>query len=130
MVINAVEKQRQILQVELDKGKSREERNIMGQFSTPFELATDILTHAKNILPKHVKVRFLDPALGTGSFFSALTSVFSSSCIEAATGYEVDAYYGKPALKLWEKSCLNYNLDDFTKQPPPDEDGKYNLIIW
>lgn len=129
MDINAVESKRQALQAELDKRKSQDERNIMGQFSTPFALARDILIHAKNIFPKHDKVRFLDPAFGTGSFFSALSSVFPSLRIEAATGFEIDEHYGKPASKLWENTCLNYKLEDFTKQQPPSEDEKYNLII-
>lgn len=129
MDINNIESQRQTLQAELDKSKAQEDRNIMGQFSTPIGLATNILTHAKNIFPKQSKIRFLDPAFGTGSFFSALNIVFPLSRIEAATGYEIDEHYGKPASRLWEKTCLNYKLEDFTKQQPPGEDEKYNLII-
>ncbi|QSH59278.1 Eco57I restriction-modification methylase domain-containing protein [Photobacterium damselae subsp. damselae] len=129
MNIDKLEKQRQILQTELDGQKSQEERNIMGQFSTPNMLANDVLAHAKNIFPKRGNVRFLDPAFGTGSFYSALNNVFPESRIEAATGFEIDEHYGKPALKLWEGSELNYQLADFTKQTPPAEDEKYNLII-
>ncbi|EGR0532132.1 MULTISPECIES: Eco57I restriction-modification methylase domain-containing protein [Gammaproteobacteria] len=129
MKIDQLENQRQILQAELDAQKTQEERNIMGQFSTPNMLANDILTHAKNIIPTRGKVRFLDPAFGTGSFYSALNNVFSESRIEAATGFEIDEHYGKPASKLWEGTDLNYQLADFTKQNPPAEDEKYNLII-
>lgn len=129
MNIDRLEKQRQTLQAELDAQKSQEERNIMGQFSTPNMLANDVLMHAKNILSSREKVRFLDPAFGTGSFYSALNNVFSESCIEAATGFEIDEHYGKPALKLWEGTDLDYQLADFTKQTPPAEDEKYNLII-
>lgn len=129
MDIEKIESHRQSLQAELDKCKSQEERNIMGQFSTPIALAKDILIHAKNIFPKNGKIRFLDPAIGTGSFFSALYSVFPSNCIEAAIGYEIDEHYGKPSSKLWGNTCLNYKLEDFTKQKPPCEDEKYNLVI-
>ncbi|WP_293057116.1 MULTISPECIES: hypothetical protein [unclassified Moorena] len=83
----ALESRRQEIQVELDSLKTQEERNIMGQFSTPIALAKDIITHAKNLMPKGVKIRFIDPAFGTGVFFSALTSTVSSSRIEAATGF-------------------------------------------
>lgn len=129
MNIDLIETQRQSLQSRLDGEKTQEERNIMGQFSTPIALAIDVLAHAKTIFPKQCKVRFLDPAFGTGSFYSALISVFPSIKIETATGFEVDEHYGKPTLKLWGKTELNYQLADFTKQIPPSEDEKYNLII-
>lgn len=129
MDINSIEGQRQILQAELDGKKTQEERNVMGQFSTPIALAIDILTHAKNIFPKHCKIRFLDPAFGTGSFYSALNSVFPPTKIEAAIGFEIDEHYGKPTLELWEKTELNYQLADFTRQEPPLNEEKYNLII-
>ncbi len=124
-----LESQRQALQAVLDGLKTQEERNVMGQFSTPIALANDILNHAKNIMPKRGKIRFLDPAIGTGSFYSALNNVFPATRIEAATGYEIDEHYGKPACELWSKTELNYRLADFTKQQPPSEDEKYNLII-
>lgn len=124
-----IEIQRQSLQLMLDGQKTQEERNVMGQFSTPITLAIRVLAHAKKIFPKQCKIRFLDPAFGTGSFYSALNSVFPSTRIEVATGFEVDEHYGNPALKLWGKTKLNYQLADFTKQMPPSEDEKYNLII-
>ncbi|MFT6907871.1 MAG: adenine-specific DNA-methyltransferase [Oleiphilaceae bacterium] len=129
MIVDNIESQRQSLQLELDGQKTQEERNIMGQFSTPNMLANDVLIHAKEIFPKREKVRFLDPAFGTGSFYSALINAFPESRIEAATGFEIDEHYGKPALKLWEETDLNYQIADFTKQQAPGEDKKYNLII-
>jgi adenine-specific DNA-methyltransferase len=129
MKFEQLESLRQALQIELDGGKTQEERNIMGQFSTPNDLANNVLAHAKNIFPKRGKVRFLDPAFGTGSFYSALNNVFPATRIEAASGYEIDEHYGKPASKLWGNTELDYQLADFTKQQPPSEDEKYNLII-
>jgi len=126
---DALENQRQDLQVQLDGLKTQSERNVLGQFSTPISLANDILQHAKNIMPKRGKVRFLDPAFGTGAFYSALNNTFAESRIEAATGYEIDDHYGKPASKLWSKTSLEYQLSDFTKQTPPDDDDKFNLLI-
>lgn len=127
--IEKLENQRQTLQTKLDELKTQEARNVMGQFSTPFSLANDILAHAKKIMPKHIKIRFLDPAFGTGVFFTALNNVFPAAQIEVATGFEIDEHYGKPSSKLWSKSILNYQLKDFTKQTPPSEDKKFNLII-
>lgn len=129
MKFEHLEHQRQTLQVELDGKKTQEQRNIMGQFSTPAALANDILTHAKNIFPANEKVRFLDPAFGTGSFYSALNAVFPKELIESATGIEVDEHYATPALELWAQTDLDYQISDFTKLTPPNEDNKYNLVI-
>jgi adenine-specific DNA-methyltransferase len=128
--IEEIEIQRQIVQRELDLLKTQEQRNILGQFSTPTILANDILRNAFKLIPKSENIRFLDPAIGTGAFFSALNNVFSPICIEAATGYEIDEHYGKPAIDLWSKSILDYQLNDFTKVAPPLNEGeKFNLII-
>lgn len=125
-----IEAQRQIIQRELDSQKTREQRNIQGQFSTPITLANDILKYASKLIPKREKIRFLDPAFGTGSFFSALNNVFPLARIEAAKGYEIDKHYGNPARELWSKSILDYQLTDFTKAAPPMvDDQKFNLII-
>lgn len=129
MKLDQFENHRQILQAELDGQKTQEQRNFMGQFATPVTLAYDILAHAKNIIPKYNKIRFLDPAVGTGSFFSALRTVFSEDSIETAAGYEIDEHYGKPSIELWGNTNLNYHIADFTQQRPPIEDKKYNLII-
>lgn len=129
--IEEVETQRQIIQRKLDLLKTQEQRNILGQFSTPTILANDILCSTLKLMPIGEKIRFLDPAIGTGSFFSALNkNVSPGTCIEAATGYEIDEHYGKPAFDLWSKSILNYQLNDFTKVAPPlNESEKFNLII-
>jgi adenine-specific DNA-methyltransferase len=128
--IREIENQRQIIQRELDLLKTQEQRNILGQFSTPTILANDILRNALKLIPIGEKIRFLDPAIGTGVFFSALNNIFSPICVEAATGYEIDEHYGKPALDLWSESILDYQLNDFTKVAPPlNERERFNLII-
>jgi adenine-specific DNA-methyltransferase len=128
--IAEIETQRLIIQRELDRLKTQEQRNILGQFSTPMILAHDILRNALKIIPTGEKIRFLDPAVGTGVFFSALTHLSLPTSIESATGYEIDDHYGKPAIDLWSDSILDYQLDDFTKVAPPiDDSQKFNLII-
>lgn len=120
---------RQKLQCELDSAKTQAERNVMGQFATPPALAKEIAMFAKKNIATRSKVRFLDPAIGTGSFFSALLSTFPSGRIDQALGYEIDAHYGRPAKKMWAKTQLDYQLADFTCQTPPEEREKYNLVI-
>ncbi|HDL01411.1 MAG TPA: SAM-dependent DNA methyltransferase [candidate division Zixibacteria bacterium] len=129
-LLTELESCRQTIQVELDSLKTQEDRNIMGQFSTPITLANDVLHYAEKIIPKRGRIRFLDPAFGTGAFFSALYNTFPSARIEAATGFEIDEHYGKPSRELWSGTVLNYQLADFTKAIPPlGEKDKYNLII-
>ena len=128
-VTTELEERRLALQKELDAAKEQMERNRMGQFATPTGLAVDILRQAKTLLGNGMKVRFIDPAVGTGSFYSALIDVFPKDCISAAVGYEIDLHYGAPAAKLWGKTGLDIRLEDFTRAKPPAEPERFNLLI-
>ena len=114
-----IECERLQLQAELDAGRSRQDRNLMGQFATPDALAIEILRSARNMLrDRSDPVTFMDPAFGTGSFYSALLREFPKSSIVAAHGFEVDPHYGKPAARLWGKTDLQLELEDFTTRSP------------
>lgn len=123
------EERRLILQEACDAGKTQQERNRLGQFATPKDLATDILRYARGLLPDDTAIRFLDPAIGTGSFYSALLRTFPHERIAAATGVEIDPHYGQPARELWKDSPLEFIFGDFTALPPPSAQGKFNLLI-
>lgn len=124
------EKRRLTLQKTLDVAKSQEERNKLGQFATPTALANDILTYARSLISDSIQVRFLDPAFGTGSFYSALLTVFPASQVENACGYEIDPHYGKAAAAFWSDTALALHLEDFTRAAPPLLDNeRANLII-
>ncbi|MBI4248988.1 MAG: SAM-dependent DNA methyltransferase, partial [Elusimicrobia bacterium] len=128
--LEAIEYQRLEAQCSLDAAKTRVERNKLGQFATPPALALDILAFANSLLPKNAKVRFLDPAFGTGSFYSALLRAFLVGRIESATGYEIDPHYGRKAQELWGGTKLRLELSDFTRaRPPATELAKCNLLI-
>lgn len=119
-----------IAQHKLGATKTQTERNKLGQFATPIELATDILEYAKRLVPVSQRVHFLDPAFGKGSFYAALLRLFPLSQIAKAQGYEVDPQYGKEAIELWNHTLLELRLEDFTQSPPPDfEAQKTNLLI-
>jgi len=122
-----IENTRLKIQAELDSAKTGEERNRMGQFATPTALAREILAHGVRLLPEGEKVSFVDPALGTGSFYSALRSVVELERIENAEGFEIDPHYGEPARKIWRDTPLKVHLEDFTQAIPPTE--KANLLI-
>lgn len=116
------------LQKELDKQKTQSSRNKLGQFSTPFALACDIAEEALRETITNRKVSFLDPAIGTGVFYSAILDVFGEEKIYSATGYEVDPHYSRPTINLWKDYNLNIRESDFTKNAITTTD-KFDLII-
>jgi adenine-specific DNA-methyltransferase len=121
-----IEERRQKEQIRLDALKSAAERNKWGQFATPFPLALSLAQYAHKTLGCE-KVRFLDPAVGTGSFYSALCQGLPEGSIEAATGIELDPIFIEAASNLWAKNGLHVLQGDFTKQKPPAK--RFNLVL-
>src|SRR5690606_36945121 len=72
------------------------------------------------------KVHFLDPAIGTGSFYSALLEVFPKKRIAEALGFEIDSHYGKPAEQLWKDTSLVLKHADFTRA---ESSPRFNVLI-
>jgi hypothetical protein len=124
--IDIFEERRFALQTKLDAQKAQAERNRLGQFATPPALAVDILKYASTLLIKTEKVSFLDPAIGTGAFYSALQQVFPKQRITEALGFEIDSHYERPASQLWANSGLVMKLADFTYEEPSP---RFNLVI-
>src|SRR5216683_42988 len=124
-----LEAERAALQRECDSSKTQEERNRLGQFATPPTLALEIMRFANKLIPVHEKVHFLDPAFGTGSFYSALLAVFNHSSVASAAGFEIDRHYADKALDLWRKNRLDLRIADFTKELPPRANKKFNLVV-
>lgn len=123
------EAQRVVLQDVLDGQLDSAARNRKGQFATPTALAVDIQRYAKMHFENSEKVRFIDPAIGTGSFYSALLDVFPRTRISTAVGYEIDPHYGRPAERLWGKTGLDIRLEDFTQAEAPAPADRFNLLI-
>src|SRR5207245_2341088 len=92
----AIEARRQAEQARLDSLKTVAERNKWGQFATPFELAFSLALYAHKTLGEGT-LRFLDPAVGTGSFYSALSQAVPAKSIDAATGIELDPLFADAA---------------------------------
>lgn len=124
--IQAREADRLTLQAQLDREKTGAQRNKLGQFATPTALAEDILAYAGSLLQESEPVRFLDPAIGTGAFYSALLKTFPAARIQEAQGFEIDPHYGSPAARLWADTSLSMTLSDFTQE---DADPRFNLLI-
>lgn len=124
--IEATEQQRLELQASLDVGKTQAERNRLGQFATPTLLADEILRYAASLVSPAEKVRFLDPAFGTGSFYSALLKFFPKICIAETLGFELDRHYGEPAAQLWKDYGLTLKSADFTLA---EASPRFSLVI-
>ena len=128
--IDVIESSRLKVQKHLDSSKTQAERNRLGQFATPAALAIDILEYARKTLPTNQRIRFLDPAFGTGSFYSALLKTFPRSRIASAAGYEIDTHFAERAAELWRDGPLQLSNADFTKQIAPSADNqRANLLI-
>lgn len=119
-----IEERRFAIQKCLDSKKSQEERNKLGQFSTPYGLACEIMRYAKKIGVN--ASRFLEPSIGTGVFYSALQSEFRG-LIHIATGYEIDKHYYDPACELWQGFPIALRNEDFLKASIDSE--KYSLLV-
>ncbi len=125
-----LEAKRLTLQSQLDSTKTLAERNKLGQFPTPTLLATEMLEYARALLPPTARIRFLDPAFGTGSFYSALLKCFAARRIAAAVGYEIDPHYAQATIDLWRGQALDLRLMDFTHATAPASNAdKFNLLI-
>ena len=117
-------------QRELDGAKTHAERNRLGQFATPPQLAFAILQESRKFFGEEGRVRFLDPAFGTGAFYSALLETFPPDRIESARGVEIDPHYGEQAEQLWACSSLKLEIRDFFSVPVPEGEGdKANLVV-
>ena len=79
------EQRREHLQRQLDALKTQRDRNVLGQFATPGPLATEVVKSARALLgTPSDKTAFMDPAFGTGAFYSALLEVFRADSLGAA----------------------------------------------
>lgn len=121
------ENARLVAQADADATKTQLERNRLGQFATPPDLAEEVLRSAIALMPQHEDIDFLDPAIGTGSFFSALLRV-AADRVRTAQGFEIDPAYGEPAQAIWGDTELRLELSDFTQATPLDG-GFANLVI-
>jgi hypothetical protein len=125
--VEEIEARRQVEQGLLDRLKTLEERNRLGQFATPPALALEIAGHAAACWRGRAgDVAFLDPAIGSGSFYSAFRRVFPGGLVGDACGVEIDAGFAGAARSLWGGAGLRVIEGDFTRLEP---DRKYHLIL-
>jgi adenine-specific DNA-methyltransferase len=124
--ITTIENRRRAEQSRLDTLKDAKERNRLGQFSTPLSLSLEIARYARSLWNARGPVCFLDPAIGSGSFYSALLQAFPVKAISDACGIEVDPLFAGTAGSLWTPTGLRVVRGDFTKLAP---ERRFNLIL-
>jgi adenine-specific DNA-methyltransferase len=111
-----MESRRQTIQAALDAGKSVAERNRLGQFATPNALAIELASYVQRIAQGRLQaIRFADPALGTGSLYSAALAVFGPENIVSAVGVELDPDFRAASCALWAEAGLDVVGGDFTR---------------
>ena len=111
-----IESRRQTIQAEIDTRKSASERNRLGQFATPNALAVEIARYVQSVLGRTKRsIRFADPSIGSGSFFSAALAVFGPKRISSAVGVELDPAFADAARNLWANAGLEVVRGDFTR---------------
>jgi len=124
--IPLLEQRRICEQARLDALKNAVERNKWGQFATPPELARSLARYALAGMQGQ-RIRFLDPAVGTGSFFSALSLESPPGGVVSAVGVELDPLFAASARSLWAGSGLRVVEGDFTLQPVAKE--RFSLVL-
>ena len=128
--LQRLEANRQQEQDRLDSLKSSLERNRLGQFATPYELASHIAElAASKWTNRSDKIEFLDPAFGSGVFYSTLIGAIPRSRIESARGIEIDPEFSRVASELWTQAGLEAIEADFTQLSFPSPGSLANLII-
>lgn len=121
-----IEQSRFTMQKAIDKKKDIKERRKFGQFSTPYELAKEIVSFGLDILDTD-EISFLEPCIGSGTFYSALLdAVNEGHTIKFATGIEIDATYYDCAKSLWSDMGINIINGNFADVKP---DKKYNFVL-
>lgn len=110
------ESRRKELQTILDNSKSIENRRRLGQFATPYELAREIISYGLT-LQDEKEISFLEPAIGTGVFYSALLSEcdIHSKKIKSAVGIELDNDFYAAAGEIWRDFHINLLNGDFSE---------------
>lgn len=129
--LRARENKRQGLQDQFDAGERPEDRNRLGQFATPLPLARDIVEAARTYVDRPIHaLRFLEPAGGNGTFYSALLRCYQGKLPNVAVSYEVDPRLAEMADRLWASAGLRVHNQDFTiVDAPQSEHQRFSLLI-
>lgn len=124
-----LETERLTWQTTLDAERTPKERNELGQFATPPALADDITQYALSLHGQNQDIRFLEPSIGTGSFYSSLLRSRGEYRLFSALGVEIDTRFVAVAQKLWSESGLEVREGDYTVPGLVKDDYKATLLL-
>jgi methylase of polypeptide subunit release factors len=124
-----LETERVTWQTTLDAERTPKERNELGQFATPSALADDITRYALSLHGQDQDIRFLEPAIGSGSFYSALLRNLGGHRLSRAIGVETDPRFVTVARKLWSDSGLEVQEGDYTTPGFVPDDYTATLLL-
>ncbi|MCH8512536.1 MAG: N-6 DNA methylase [Kiritimatiellae bacterium] len=113
----------------MDISKSPLERNKLGQFSTPFTLAKQMVRFGETLLPPNLsECNVLEPACGSGVFFSAFSCLGPTK--HHFTGVEIDSKYADICMNLFGNMNLTVKVQDFFKWfYDTDEKNRFKLLV-
>lgn len=127
--VDPVEVKRFAMQKTIDAAKSSLDRNRLGQFSTPYALACQITAATLAHMRVGDSLRFLEPSVGSGVFFSALLAELDEHELTEAVGVEIDPAYFDVAESLWRERGLEVlNTDFLAFALEPGNAGRFNLL--
>jgi len=113
-------------QVEADNSRDPLSRNVLGQFSTPFCLAKEMVESALENLPAD-RISFIEPAVGSGVFISALQSTVPDRIAEGI-GIEIDSGYADIAKQLWNNPYTILNNDFLGASKQDEFQSRFNFL--
>ena len=117
MTLGQIESARCELQRTIDASKTIDARRMLGQFSTPGELARVIVRETRRYLEVGKELTMLEPSMGTGSFVSAGFRVLPRT-LKKVLAYELDDDFYGAARNLWRECPCEIIHGDFTKIEP------------
>lgn len=125
-----LESRRVTLEKEILGARDQRSRNKLGQFPTPYPLAKALIDSSLELLPERNSIRFLDPAFGTGSFYSALIAATSPRGSQTSVGFEIDPKLAFAALEIWQGTGLQLDVSDFLNaEAPAIPSQRFDLIV-
>jgi hypothetical protein len=126
----STEAERLHAQAALDRRRTAADRNRLGQFATPAELALEMAALGAQHLPARGGISLLDPAVGTGVFFYAARTALGPGRLGHAVGFEIDPEVAAACERLWGSFGLCICAADFcAASPPRAERDKANLVL-
>jgi hypothetical protein len=123
------EQERLAVQQELDRQRTAAERNRLGQFATPTALARDMAALCKQLLPSRGEVRLLDPAAGSGVFFSAARLALGVTRLRTVLGFEIDPSTAAVAERLFGDFGLSIRVQDFCTAKPVKAGPRFTAVL-